>query len=315
MRRAAETLREWVESALRGEHTAAGMGVSCIVFLTGALTGTIIWLNGGTAFWVDLLFKQIGGPMLVAYAIVEMIAVSCVLQWFAPGEPMRGPWRLLFAAGTTHAVSMIFRHWLGEPIASNPLNVWPGAEAWMQVCREFGRVLGGTVYLGLLAAGLGAALRVHARLGLLRPPGAAGWAAFAAAGGLFAYTLRSLVYWLGVHGVRTSALWWLGWVTDPLLGLLLVLSMLLMRASAPLAGGLLGRPWRSYFWAVLLTCIGSLCVGLGDAGLVPALRLWPSWFVWHPAAALFALAPLWQLQAISEPLTAQRRAARRNEAC
>lgn len=315
MRRAGATLRVWIQAALRGEHAAAAVAGSCAVFLALALAGTVIWLNGGTAFWVDFFFKQIGGPLLVVYAMVEMIAVGSVPQWFAPGEPMRGPWRLLFAAGMTHAASMVFRHWLGEPIASNPLVLKPDAEGWMQLCREFGRVLGGTVYLALLAAGLGAALRVHARLGLLRPPGAAGWAAFALAGGLFAYTLRSLVYWLGVPGVRTSAFWWLGWVTDPLLGLLLVMSMLLMRASAPLAGGLLGRPWRSYFWALLLTCLGSLCVGLGNAELVPAARLWPSWFLWHPAGALFALAPLWQLQAISAPALAQRREARRNAAC
>lgn len=315
MRRIPAMPREWMGARPRGERAAAAaVAGSCGLFLAAALGGTILWLSGGTAFWVDFFFKQIGGPLLVVYALVEMAAVGCVVQWFSPGEPMRGPWRLLFAAGVTHAFSMIFRHWLGEPIASNPLPSLPGAEVWLQVCREFGRVLGGTVYLALLAAGLGAALRVHARLGLLRPPGTAGWAALAAAGALFAYTLRSLFYWLGVPGVKTSALRWLGWVTDPLLGVLLVMSMLLMRASAPLAGGMLGRPWRAYFFALLLTCIGSLCAGISNAGLLPASRLWPSWFLWHPASALFALAPLWQLQAIAESAVLQRQPVRRNAA-
>lgn len=302
MRHAPAFLCHALEGLPRAAHAAAAaVTASCGLFLLGALAAIAVWQWGGSASWVDSWFKQVGGPLLVAYAVAEVIATGSVARWFAPGEPMRGPWRLLFAASMTHAASVMFRHWLGVPIASNPLVPLPGGQFWIEVCREFGRILGGTVWLALLAAGLGLALRVHARLGLLRPPGVAGWLTIAAAGALLAYTLRSFLYWLGAPTVRSSALWWIGWITDPLLGLLLVLSILLGRASAPLAGGLLAWPWRAYYCAALLTCIGSLCAGIVNSGLMPPSALWPSWFVWHPAAALFALAPLWQLRAMVAP--------------
>jgi hypothetical protein len=300
MRHAPAFLCHALEGLPRAGHAAAAaVAGSCGLFLLLALSGIAAWQWDGKATWVDFWFKQVGGPLLVAYAVAEVIATGSVARWFAPGEPMRRPWRLLQAASVTHAASTMFRHWFGAPIASNPLALLPGAPFWIEVSREFGRVLGGTLWLALLAAGLGLALRVHARLGLLRSPGVAGWLTIAAAGALLAYTLRSLVYWLGVPSVRSSALWWIGWITDPLLGLLLVLSILLARSSAPLAGGMLAWPWRAYYCAALLTCIGSPRAGIVNSGLMPPSALWPSWLVWHPAAALFALAPLWQLRAMA----------------
>lgn len=276
---------------------------SCVAFVAVGLATAAAWLSGGSAHGLDFWFREVGGPLLTVYALVEMTAAAWVMRWYGPGEPLRSAWLLLSAAGGVHAVSMFFRHWLAVPIAVNPLPV-SGTASWQPVLAEFGRVLGGTLYLLLLAAGLTRALRVHARYGLLRRPSGKDWMALLGAACFFTYTLHSFAFWLGAAGVRRTALWWIGWLTDPLLGWLLVLSVLLARAAAPLRGGLLARPWQAYFGAAALTCAGSFCVGLENTDLVPSRLLWPSWFVWHPAAALAALAPLLQLDAVRRLITA-----------
>jgi hypothetical protein len=278
---------------------------SCAVFVAVGLAAAAHWLTGGSARWLDFWFKEIGGPLLTVYAVVEMSAAAWVMRWYGQGEPLRSAWLLLSAAGGVHAASMFFRHWLAVPIAVNPLPV-SGTVAWQPVLAEFGRVLGGTLYLLLLATGLTVALRVQARLGLLRRPSGTDWLALLGAAGLFTYTLHSLAFWLAAPGVRRTALWWIGWLTDPLLGWLLVLSVLVARAAAPLRGGLLARPWRAYFGAAALTCAGSFCVGLANSGLLPSQLLWPGWLAWHPAAALAALAPLLQLDAVRRLLLASQ---------
>lgn len=286
-----------IPAGIPEQAAAAGLIASCIVFEIVAMVAILLWLWNGDPRLVDFWFRQVGGPLLVGYAVIEWAAAARVLQWFQPGEPMRRPWLLLTAAGATHMTSLLFRHWLGQPLASNPLLLWPEGRDWIPLCAEFGRRLGGTLYLALLAAGLGFALRVHGRLKLLSPPGRKGWAVLVTAAALYAYTLISLVYWLQHPRPNRNALWWMGWLTDPLLAALLVLALLLVRSTEPLSGGLLARPWRAYQMALLLTCAGSFFAGLADSGVVSSSWLWPGWLAWHPASALFALAPVWQLEA------------------
>jgi|GEM_PF-3104606 len=301
MRRVQALGAEGAPAAARTPQAAiVAVVLSCAVFLAGGLAACAWWQYSGATFWLDFWFKELGGPLLVAYAVVEALAAAAIVRLFDPGEPMRTAWQLLRAAACVHAASAFFRHFLGKPVAANPLQLWHAPPAWLALCEEFGRVLGGTLYLAVLMAGLAAALRVYARLRLLPAPSAREWTVLCAAAGLLIYTLRLMAYWLGQPGTRTSALWWLGWVTDPLLGALLSQALLLRRAAAPLEGGLLARPWRAYFHATWLTCAGSLSVGLSAAGVLPAALAWPFWLIWHPAAALFALAPLFQLRAMME---------------
>jgi hypothetical protein len=288
------------DAARTGQVAVVAVVLSCAVFLAGGLAACAWWQYSGATFWLDFWFKELGGPLLVAYAVVEALAAAAIVRLFDPGEPMRTAWQLLRAAACVHAASALFRHFLGKPVAANPLRLWHAPPGWLALCEEFGCVLGGTLYLALLMAGLAAALRVYAPLRLLPVPSAREWTVLCAAAGILVYTLRLIAYWLRQPGVQTSSLWWVGWLTDPLLGALLFLALLVRRAAAPLEGGLLARPWQAYFHATWLTCAGSVSVGLSTAGILSAEAAWPFWLIWHPAAALFALAPLFQLQAMME---------------
>lgn len=271
---------------------------SCAVFTGVALLSILHWLATGEARWLDLWFKGIGGPLLAVFALVEAAGCAAAASWFSPGEPMGKVWRVLSAAGAVHAVSMLLRHVLGAPAAASPLPAfarWPQGTA---VLQEFGRVLNGALYFALLAAGLMMALRQHWKLRLIRSVSRTETAVLLAASGVFAHTLLAARFWLSQPSVRPNSLWWIGWLTDPLLALLFSASLLLGKSAGRFQGGLLARPWLAYFWASLLTCMGSLLVGLSQAGLLQETALWPVWLVWHPAAAAFAVAPVYQLEAV-----------------
>lgn len=271
---------------------------SCAAFSAVALLSAAHWLATGESRWLDFWFKEIGGPLLAVFAVAEAAGAAAAASWFSPGEPMGKVWRLLAAAGAVHAVSMVLRHILGMQIGANPLHSFGGGFQATALLRDFGHVLGGTLYFALLAAGLTLALREHWKLRLIRSLSRSELAVLLAAGGVFAYTLLAARFWLSQPEVRPNPLWWIGWLTDPLLALLFSLSLLLGKSAGRLQGGLLGRPWLAYFSASLLTCIGSLFVGLSEAGLVRGEALWPVWLLWHPAAAAFALAPVYQLEAV-----------------
>jgi hypothetical protein len=89
----------------------------------------------------------------------------------------------------------------------------------------------------------------------------------------------------------------LGWITDPLLCIVLLEALLLRRMVMKMGGGLVERCWTSYSVAILLTAAGDLAfwlLGFRVRGDAVAL----SWLVWYPAAAAYALGPAWQLEAI-----------------
>jgi hypothetical protein len=235
------------DAARTGQVAVVAVVLSCAVFLAGGLAACAWWQYSGATFWLDFWFKELGGPLLVAYAVVEALAAAAIVRLFDPGEPMRTAWQLLRAAACVHAASALFRHFLGKPVAANPLRLWHAPPGWLALCEEFGRVLGGTLYLAVLMAGLAAALRVYARLRLLPAPSAREWTVLCAAAGILVYTLRLIAYWLRQPGVQTSSLWWVGWLTDPLLGALLFLALLVRRAAAPLEGGPAGAPVAGLF--------------------------------------------------------------------
>ncbi len=79
---------------------------------------------------------------------------------------------------------------------------------------------------------------------------------------------------------------WLNWATDPLLLLLLALTMQLCQATGCSEGGLLGRVWMGYaagFFLMLAGDFGNWLFNMGYVSWIAASPL--AWFAWYPAAA------------------------------
>lgn len=271
---------------------AAGVSAFC-----GAAAVAASWLWGADSL-LDAWFKFVGGPFLCACAVIEAHAAFSVRSRYSAGEPMRAAWGLLAAAALVHLLSYLGMHIVGLDIAGNPIRQLPYSAAWMRQAQEFGRMLGGSLFPLLMVAGLGLVLRLYRRLGLMARLTLLDTALLTLPAAFVAFQFGQLARWVLSGQVRTSLMWSIDWATDPLYAILFLEAVLIRRANLPLRGGLLARCWSAYVAAIGLTTAGNLFLALLHGGYIPSQWMWPSWLVWHPAAALFALAPVFQLETI-----------------
>jgi hypothetical protein len=87
--------------------------------------------------------------------------------------------------------------------------------------------------------------------------------------------------------------------TDLLLLLLLWEALMLYRSVGQMGASWVGWCWKAFSTAIMLTAMGDLM----SLAAAYSMISWPwsavNWFVWFPAAAAFAAAPTYQLDAIA----------------
>ena len=158
-------------------------------------------------------------------------------------------------------------------------------------------MLGGSLRFAFLAAGLFLSLRSYRKSGFLARLAVIDWV-FLAATGAFVLREASDVIFAMQHGKHPSTAEVLGWPTDPLLWLLLAESMLLYRSVCQMGPGWIGRCWKAFSLGVALIALGDIAIWATNYGYLP----WPwsslGWYIWLPAAAAFAMAPAYQLEAV-----------------
>lgn len=269
--------------------TAAGFTTSAGIFI-------LYWLKTGDAQPLNVWFREFGALLLVAFPLSGAVTAARVVSLFGEREPMRQTWLLLAAAAAVQAASNFARHVLGQDILLNPLRLLSALHPYRPALDEFGRLLGGILFPAVVIAGLVLALRTYVRLGLLPRLKTWDFCALTALAGLTAFHLVNAIRWLSDPQVQITPMFLLNVAVDPLYAVLFVVAILLRRAKLSLRHGLIERCWTAYSWAVFLTCAGSLGVTLHQEGILPASWMWPTWLIWHPAAALFALGPAYQLE-------------------
>ncbi|MGQ9919426.1 MAG: hypothetical protein ACUVS7_18670 [Bryobacteraceae bacterium] len=275
--------------------TATGFTVAGLLFV-------VYWLETGDASPLNAWFREFGALLLALFPLAGTAAAGRVVSLFGSQEPMRQSWLWLGAASAVHAASNAIRHIFGKDILLNPLRSLPGIEEWLPALEQFGRLLGGILFPAVLIGGLGLALRTYIRLGLLPRLRRVDWLALTGIGLFFAYHAANAFRWLSDPGVRITPLVCLNLLVDPLYAVLFAMAILLRRAKLSLRKGLMERCWTAYCWAIFLTCAGSLALTLHEQGVLPSRWLWPTWLIWHPAAALFALGPVYQLETMETAL-------------
>ncbi len=269
--------------------TTAGFTATAILFI-------FYWLETGDAQPLNLWFREFGAFLLVAFPLSGAATGARVVSLFGQDEPMRQSWLLLATAAAIQAASNFVRHVLGHDILLNPLRPFPALQPWIPALSEFGRLLGGILFPGVLIAGLMLALRTYVRLGLLPKLRTFDFFALVVLSLLLACHLLNAIRWLGDPRVQPTPLLFLNLTIDPLYAALFVVAIFLRRAKLSLRHGLIERCWTAYSWAIFLTCGGSLAITLNAQGMLPDRWMWPTWVLWHPAAALFALGPAYQLE-------------------
>ena len=91
----------------------------------------------------------------------------------------------------------------------------------------------------------------------------------------------------------------LGWPTDPLLWILLSQALRLYRSAREMGSGFVGSCWSSFSIGVFLVTLGDVTMWATKMGYISWEWRVLEWYISLPAAAAFALAPLYQLHAIT----------------
>jgi hypothetical protein len=254
-----------------------------------------VWLWTVYDAWLEEYFKAPAALLLVSMAGVEWYFSRLVANCFSPEQPMRKAWRLIAWSAGFDIAGAICIQILSVDSVINPLRAFPWWDGG--AIRRFGLVLGGPCRFALLAVGLGWALRAYRRSGLLAR---FHWIDRMVLPGMGLYMVfEAQDVAAAIHrGWKPSPAMIIGWATDPLLWLLLAGALLLYRSARQMGAGWIGRCWQALSAGVFLVSLGDIAIWAASRGLLP----WPwsalGWYVWLPAAGAFALAPVYQFEAI-----------------
>lgn len=289
---------------------ACGMSILVIVsaYLTVGLLAFAYWQFTGNIAWVEEYFRLPGALALVLLAAAELLFCLGVQREYSRAQPMRKSWNLIVISAGCDLAGALFVQILSAQTAMNPLSHtdwWSGPRA--ATLREYGLLIGGSFRFAFLAAGLFQALRVYRKSGFLARLAVIDWVLLAAIG---AYVVREAgdVIFAIQHGKHPNPAEILAWPTDPLLWLLLAECMLLYRSVCEMGPGSTGRCWKAFSLGVALVATGDIAIWATNYGYLP----WPwsslGWYIWLPAAAAFAMAPAYQLEAVHRAYAIRARA-------
>lgn len=243
-----------------------------IVTVTGAylclgLFAFYVWCHAAPALSMQASPGDTEALSVTGMAAAQAWLCLVALRSFQRGAPLRRAWFLIMLSAATHAVGGL----LGQV---------PGTASQI---HQAALLFSGPLQMALLAAGLLAALGVLRRLGFGVRPKATGWAV---AGIVILFTLTRPA------GNAISL------ARSLLLCMLSVEALLLWLSAARMGRGLIAKCWRAF-------AAGIFVIGFGEAALwaigsyVPGwLAAALEWYVWFPAAAVFALAPAYCVAAV-----------------
>jgi GNAT superfamily N-acetyltransferase len=266
------------------------MLLTTLVYMLAGAAVFVNWRMTGKLAALNFFFTVPSAILLVGLAAAQLWFCLAVCAEFSPGEPMLAAWRLIGLASFFDLAGS-----LGVQLLGSRISVFPKQVTFL--ISQTGYILQGPCRFILLAAGLFAVLRIYREAGFLGRLRLTDWAL---AGVFAAYCVREALDLIAQFhkGKPFSWLEAARWPVDPTLCLLLAEALLLHRSVQRTGVGLIGRCWRMYSAGILLVLLGDAIVWAEAYGYL----VWPwnsiGWYVWIPAAAAFALAPAYQLEAI-----------------
>jgi hypothetical protein len=274
------------------------------VYLVVGLLTFAIWRATGRDAWVTDFFQIPGAFLLVSLAVIQLWYAVWSVREFSPGQPMRTAWIYIACSAACELAGTACVQVLAADSMTNPLRLsarWSGSSAEI---RQFGLLAGGTCRFVLLAIGLWWALRVYRESRLMAGLKAVDWALLGLLVTYIVWEAGGMVVAMR-YGKHPGVFEILSWPVDPLLCVLLAEAILLFRSVRQMGTGWIGLCWRAMSLGVGLVCLGDILIWAGAYGFVP----WPwsalEWYIWLPAAGAFAVAPVYQLEAIYQARTAR----------
>jgi hypothetical protein len=265
------------------------------VYLSVGLHLWLVWLVTQDERWIRSFFDFGGALFFVGMAAVEWYFALVCCRKFSQFAPMRRAWRLISIGSACRLAGLSLAHIYAVPTVWNPY-FWIDP-AFLSVSadssRRFGLAVSGPIHMMFLAGGLCQVLIAHRQVGLAERLGWMDRFLILTVGGFTVWQLSELFGSGSQPLTITSAL---NWLTDPLLSVLLVQSIVLRRTVTRMEGGLICKCWGAFASGVFATSVGSMGIWAASHQYVP----WPlsslTWYVWFLSSAAFALAPAYQLE-------------------
>ena len=256
-----------------------------------------VWRITGNDAWIEIFFQIPGALLLVWLAAVSLLISVRVTRGFFPGEPMRGAWQLIALSAGSELAGSVLIQIFGTKSLLNPLTYFPHGVERVPVFRTIGTILHGPCRFALLATALYLVLRLYRQSGFLGRYTPLDWVVLVVFGSYVVREATDVV--VAMHrGKVFSAGEILNFPADPLLWVLLAQAMRLSRSVERMGAGWISRCYGAFSAGIFLILVGDVMIWATVWGYLP----WPwsalGWFVWIPAAVAFALAPLYQWEAM-----------------
>lgn len=272
-------------------------------YLTLGLATFTVWLFTRDDSWIRGFFDVPGAMLAVWLSATSLVLSYRARGCFEAGEPMHSAWSLFGLSAICDLTGVLASQVFASESLLNPLrrgSFWSDDIA--RRLRETGLILGGTCRYALLAWALWYALQAYRRSGLLARYRIADHLLLCA---MAAYLICEMFEVITAvrAGLRQTVFQIAGWPVDPLLWFLLAQALLLRRSAREMDGGRIGRCWKALSAGIMLVAVGDVTLLAARLGYLP----WPysalDWYIWLPAGAAFALAPAYQVEAVTHAST------------
>jgi hypothetical protein len=298
------SLREWLGFHVRTDEHIVWSNWLILVTATYLLLG-VAALAGysvtGNPTWVESFFRIPGALLALFLAVTALWFNLQVLGHYEQQEPMHVVWLMISGAAGFEVAGVTFSQVLAAESPLNPLthiSWWSAATATM--IRQYGLLLGGTCRFTLLAIALVSSVRIYRRnklLGHLKVMDRILWLLMGA------FVIKEYSEIVKAWPTRRfPAVEIAGFPVDLLLWICLTQAMLLYRSAHQMGPGWITRCWNAFAVGAFLICVGVVSDWATRWGYI----VWPwnaiTWYIWLPAGAAFALAPIYQLEAIQHAI-------------
>jgi len=278
----------------------------CAIHLAIGAVAYAHFLVTGSYQYLTWYFVILGTLFFLITAAAEFYFAFECRAGFDADEPMRLVWTFITFASSARflAATLIFLdHWRLARLPASPplvLGLTPPKSL-----AEIGEVIGGPIAMVLLAIALSRVLAIQRRFGILRGLTRTDTVLIYLIIVVTLIEAANIERYLGPPFPRPSVAQAILWMSDPLLGFLLVEAVLIRRSTYRIGIGLVSRCWGMYVMAIVATLAGDAAIwGVGEELL--AQNLVPlTWYIWFFAAAAFASAPAYQLAAMKLPQAQQ----------
>jgi hypothetical protein len=270
------------------------------------------FLLTGSYRYLTLYFLVLGTPFLLLNAAAEFYFAFECRSGFDPDEPLRMTWTFIALAALARfiAAALIFLdHWRPSSFRGSSSLVL--GMTLSRSLAEIGEVTGGPLAMILLLIALSRVLSVQHRFGVLRGLSRIDVLMIGVIIAFMIGEAARIAHYLGPSSGRPSLAQAVLWLSDPLLGLLLIQAVLIRRSVNRVGVGLVSQCWGTYVIAILATLAGDASIWATGESLLSEPLVVLTWYIWFFVAAAFASAPAYQLAAMKLPILQKGRVLQR----